>query len=256
MSKSLPGNYAGYYDKAGFIPQQTDRHELAFFASLAPAGRPLDVLDLGCAEGALSVLLAQKGHEVTAADISPSQLQMVSENAETTGVKISTALCNIENDLSSLKGRQFDLIFCMDVLEHLKSPVAGLENIRSLLSEKGTAIIHTPNSCAFWQVVRYAMFRKKRKNYFDPRNVLDLHFQLYDAATLEKALNFVGLKVERFVSTRLSLPFIHRYKIFAPVFRVLSTIFPFLSDTLLVVCSKTEPIDMERQIEYWERKYH
>ncbi|MBD3322546.1 MAG: methyltransferase domain-containing protein [Chitinivibrionales bacterium] len=256
MNKTLLTHYTEFYDKAGFIPQQTDKHELAFFASLAPAGRPLDVLDLGCAEGALSVLLAQKGHDVTAADISPTQLAKASGNAETTGVKISTALCNIENDLSSLNGRQFDLIFCMDVLEHLKSPVAGLENLRSLLTEKGTAIIHTPNSCAFWQVVRYAIFRKKRKNYFVPRNVLDLHFQLYDAATLEKALNFVGLKVERFVSTRLSLPFIHRYTAFVPVFRALASLFPFLSDTLLVVCRKTEPIDMEKQIEYWERKYH
>jgi len=73
--KSLLSNYAHYYEAASFLPQQRDKEEVERFARIvAPGGKNLAILDVGCAEGELSVLLARQGHRVTAADISPSFL--------------------------------------------------------------------------------------------------------------------------------------------------------------------------------------
>jgi SAM-dependent methyltransferase len=37
---------------------------------------PVDVLDLGCGTGSLSLLLAQRGHRVTAVDLSPNMVEL------------------------------------------------------------------------------------------------------------------------------------------------------------------------------------
>ncbi|MCK5594816.1 class I SAM-dependent methyltransferase [bacterium] len=57
-------------------------------------------------------------------------------------------VCDITDDIKIIKERlnqqQFDLIICMNVLEHLYEPKKALDNMRHLLKEDGYLIIVTP----------------------------------------------------------------------------------------------------------------
>ncbi|MDB5103769.1 MAG: bifunctional 2-polyprenyl-6-hydroxyphenol methylase/3-demethylubiquinol 3-O-methyltransferase UbiG [Fibrobacteres bacterium] len=245
--KTLSSDYSEYYEKAAVFPQQLDREELRRFESMLPQGGALDVLDLGCAEGRLAVGLAKAGHKVSVGDIAPSQLRFAEAEAAKAGVKLhGSYLADIEAGIDAFGGKRFDAVFFMDVIEHLKNPVVGLEHLRALLKEDGVLILHTPNGSTphrfLWHLVR----RGPDMDYWNPAKLQDFHFQTYDYLTLEKTLNFIGLKIAEVVPTRITLP-----RLFSS--RLLARWFPLLSDTLLVKCRKVAPIDLDSHIEYWKR---
>jgi SAM-dependent methyltransferase len=256
MEKSLLNNYKEYYEAASFIPQQRDRAEVQRFTDIAGTiGSNLDILDVGCAEGELVVSLAKEGNRVTASDISENFLAQVAERARESNVTVSTVCFDVEKDNSPFNGKTFDVIYFMDVIEHLRSPAQALANIRGLLKENGTLVIHTPNLCSLALLYRYVRFRARRENYFHPENLGDLHLQGYDYQTLEKALNFAGLQIEKVLPTAITLPLVYRFAWAKPLSRALSKLFPLVSDTLLVRCRKVNPVDMEKQIECWKKVY-
>jgi len=247
QEKNLSSDYAEYYEKAAIFPQQLDARELELFASLAPKA-PSDILDLGCAEGRLAVRLAKDGHRVSVGDVAPSQLRFAEALAGKSGVALQGSfLCNIEEGLEPFGGRRFDAIFFMDVVEHLKNPVQGLVNLRGLLKEDGVLVLNTPNACTPYRFLWHAYRRGPASiDYHDPEKLGDFHFQTYDYLTLEKTLNFVGLKIAEQTATRVTIP-----RLFSS--RLLARIFPLLSDTLLLKCRKAPPIDLDAQIEHWKR---
>jgi 2-polyprenyl-3-methyl-5-hydroxy-6-metoxy-1,4-benzoquinol methylase len=253
MKKSLFSNYAHYYDAAAFLPQQRDKAEVERFAGIAGSiGKHLDILEVGCAEGELAVLLAKNGHRVTAADISPSFLEQARKLAVGNGVAISTILLDVEKEPPTALVGAFDVVYLMDVIEHLRNPAQGLVTLCAMLREAGTLIVHTPNLCSLGRFYHYVKFRKRREDYFRPENLGDLHLQGYDYQTLEKALNFAGLRIRDIAPTVVSLPVLYRFAWALPLQRRLSALFPMISDTLLVTCGKVAPIDLDRQLEYWK----
>ncbi|MCJ7517347.1 MAG: class I SAM-dependent methyltransferase, partial [Methanomassiliicoccales archaeon] len=157
---------------------------------------------------------------------------------------IETIKCDIETDTACFHGRKFDYILFMDVLEHLRSPIRGLENIRELLKENGTLFIHTPNACSIPTFYSLLRNREKVSNYMDPRTVSDLHLQLYDFFTLTKLCNFVGLKVTRIIPTTATIPNIISS-------RIVARFFPGICNTLLIECNKCQPIDIAKVVDSW-----
>jgi SAM-dependent methyltransferase len=206
------------YKTVSAIPQQTDQMEVKYFASLS-GNSPLKVLDVGCAEGKLSLELINRGHEVTTCDF-----HEVYKNSLPNFV-----CCDIEGNVDMFGGKQFDVIYFMDVIEHLRNPVASVENLRLLLKDNGVLFINTPNSYGLPNLFRalrtYIGGSKANPNFFDRKNLTDLHFVKYDYWSLEKMLNFVGFR-----STLIS---------------------SCLARSLLLACRKVEPININEQIKYW-----
>lgn len=66
------------------------------------------VLDEGCGPGSQAILLAQRGFEVTAADISPFIVEYAKSAAREHGVSIS---CIVDNVLDSKLNGLFDVVF-------------------------------------------------------------------------------------------------------------------------------------------------
>jgi SAM-dependent methyltransferase len=245
--KTLASDYAYFYEKAAIFPQQLDEAELRRFVAMVPAGAGLEVLDLGCAEGRLAAALGRAGNRVSVGDIAPTQVKLAQAEATRNGVTLAGAyVADIEAGIEPFAGKRFDAIFFMDVIEHLKNPVRGLEHLRALLKDDGTLIIHTPNAVTVHRFLWHMLKRGPVMDYKDPRKLMDFHFQTYDYLTLEKTLNFIGLKIAEVVPTRIAIP-----RLFAS--RLLARLFPLLSDTLLIKCRKTAPIDPDAQIESWKR---
>ncbi len=120
------------------------------------------VLDAGCGDGSLSILLAKKGCVVTGCDISPSNIKKAKRRAEEVGVNIHF----IEGDAESLPfpDASFDCVVSCHILEHLPHFEKGLAEISRVT--KGRAVIAMPtclNPCAviilggdmFWTISRW-----------------------------------------------------------------------------------------------------
>lgn len=104
------------------------------FASAA--GKPLDILDLGCGIGLYSITLAEKGHRVVGVDISP----YVVADAKRSMSKSLKCTFLVENILNFKAENKFDLvIFTYSIFNLLnKKEVAQLlTNIFCLLREGG-----------------------------------------------------------------------------------------------------------------------
>lgn len=251
--KTLSNDYSECYEQASKIPQQKDVDEVNFFVGLVPNNAKLSILDLGCAEGKLALSLSMKGHQVTASDISQRQLDKIFMIAKKQSIAIEVIKCNIEEGISQFNKKTFDIIFFMDVIEHLKSPIIALENIRNLLKDGGTLFINTPNSCTICNLLNYAVNIKKARR-LELKNIKALHFQTYDYLSLEYALCFVGFSISEIVPTKLTLPLIGKFKIMNNIFKYLSNEFPSLSDNLLIRCRKENPVDIDDLINLWEDK--
>lgn len=99
------------------------------------AGR---VLDFGCGNGAMVAWLSSKGFEVVGIDPSESGI------AEAARAHPSHEFhrASSEDDLAFL-GR-FDLVTCIEVIEHCYDPRGVMQQIHGLLEPGGTAIVSTP----------------------------------------------------------------------------------------------------------------
>jgi SAM-dependent methyltransferase len=122
-------------------PSSYSSHSL-LLASLPAEGAGRRVLDVGCAGGYLSEILAVRGYRVTGID---------SPGARHAGFPESVELVEADLDLGlppglSLPPGRFDFIICADVLEHLRQPAGMLRDLRELLATGGRLAASLPNS--------------------------------------------------------------------------------------------------------------
>jgi 2-polyprenyl-6-hydroxyphenyl methylase/3-demethylubiquinone-9 3-methyltransferase len=108
----------------------------------------LNILDVGCGGGILSEGLAKLGAKVTGIDLSPNAIETAKKHAQPVNpqLNIDYKLVSIEdfaNDKNNLN--KFDVITCMELLEHVPDPAAILFNIKKLLNPNGLVFLSTLN---------------------------------------------------------------------------------------------------------------
>jgi 2-polyprenyl-3-methyl-5-hydroxy-6-metoxy-1,4-benzoquinol methylase len=99
----------------------------------------LDVLDIGCGTGFLSLLLAQLGHRVTGIDVAEAMLQLARRKAAGQGLRINFRLADAE--APNLPPRSFDLVVERHVLWTLPHPQTALQSWRELLRRDGRLML-------------------------------------------------------------------------------------------------------------------
>ncbi|HKX90927.1 MAG TPA: bifunctional 2-polyprenyl-6-hydroxyphenol methylase/3-demethylubiquinol 3-O-methyltransferase UbiG [Sphingomicrobium sp.] len=104
---------------------------------------PLDgrtALDVGCGAGLLAEPLARLGAQVTGIDAAPALIAVAREHAAAMGLAIDYRA----GDVGELEGR-FDLVTCMEVIEHVIDPASFLDELARRLAPGGLLILSTPN---------------------------------------------------------------------------------------------------------------
>jgi 2-polyprenyl-6-hydroxyphenyl methylase/3-demethylubiquinone-9 3-methyltransferase len=151
--------------------QNADPAELAKFSALAmswwdPAGpsRPLHelnplrlryieraaplsgarALDVGCGGGILSEAMAKRGANVLGIDLSQAVLDVAELHALEGKLKIQYRAVAAE-ELAAAQPSHFDLVTCMEMLEHVPDPAAILSALASLARPGGDVIVSTLN---------------------------------------------------------------------------------------------------------------
>ena len=142
-----------------------EKGELAFAEKML-SGRRL--LDFGCGDGRFLRLAGTRGwHGIG--------LESNEELADYCSNRL--ALNVLHGDLGSLPRTKgpFDLVVCRYVLEHLKDPVATLDQIRSVCAPDALVIIKVPNIDSWQQRLfgdRWFQFRIRDHAHFYDRAVL------------------------------------------------------------------------------------
>jgi 2-polyprenyl-6-hydroxyphenyl methylase/3-demethylubiquinone-9 3-methyltransferase len=123
-----------------YIRDQVDQHWQCDECSR----RPLDgrtALDVGCGAGLLAEPLARLGATVTGLDAAPALIAVAREHAAGQGLEIDYRA----GELEGLEG-QFDLVTCMEVIEHVADPAAFVRALARHLTPGGLLIMSTPNA--------------------------------------------------------------------------------------------------------------
>ncbi len=102
------------------------------------------ILDVGCGGGILSESLAQHGAEVTGIDVSVKALDVARIHLLESKLKVDYILTTVE-EFASRNINKFDIITCMELLEHVPDPMSVVESCANLLNVGGDMYFSTLN---------------------------------------------------------------------------------------------------------------
>lgn len=103
----------------------------------------MTALDVGCGAGLLTEPLARMGATVTGIDAAAENIAAAQSHAVASDLTIDYRAVPVE--LLARDGAVFDLITCMEVVEHVADRHAFLASLRALIAPGGVLILSTPN---------------------------------------------------------------------------------------------------------------
>ena len=117
---------------------------LSWIAEAAGGLSGKDVLDVGCGGGILAEAMAASGAIVTGIDLSEKALGVAQLHRLESGVAVEYRLIAAE-DLASAEPASFDVVTCMELLEHVPDPASTVAACARLVRPGGTVIFSTLN---------------------------------------------------------------------------------------------------------------
>jgi len=101
-------------------------------------------LDVGCGGGLLSEALAKSGADVTAIDLAPELVKVAKLHRLESQVAVDYRLQSAES-LAAERPGAFDVVTCMEMLEHVPDPAAIIAACATLLKPGGRLFLSTLN---------------------------------------------------------------------------------------------------------------
>ena len=102
------------------------------------------VLDVGCGGGLLSESLARAGAEVTGIDLAPGMIEVARLHAAESGLAIDYRI-TAADELAQKSPGHFEVVTCMEMLEHVPDPAAMTATLARLLAPGGALYVSTLN---------------------------------------------------------------------------------------------------------------
>ena len=125
--------------KRGFMSADSSKT-----AEMGLAGKK--VLDVGCGGGILSESMARRGADVTGIDLGTENLKAAALHAEQSNLNDTLRYQHIPiEQLAATHAGQFDVVTCMEMLEHVPDPAAIVEACFTLLAPGGVCVLSTIN---------------------------------------------------------------------------------------------------------------
>jgi 2-polyprenyl-3-methyl-5-hydroxy-6-metoxy-1,4-benzoquinol methylase len=170
------------------------------YYALQMVGHDHEVLDVACGEGFFANEIAKQGNRVAGLDSLPQAYH----DSAMCGYYSADLNAGLDNVVDQLKGRRFDRVMLLDILEHLYDPKQILTQCHALLEEDGQVVVSVPN-VANLSVRLMLLFGNF--NYTD-RGILDrTHQRWYTRKTARELVRQAGYKIvaERMTVIPISL---------------------------------------------------
>jgi len=190
------------------------QNQLALYQSLIERYGARSVLDVGCAQATLAMLLAESGRRVVAVDIRQPFLDYAKNRWEHGEIDFVCA-----NVFERPRLGTFDVVFANQIIEHLVYPAELLRILTAYVNPGGVMVVSTPN---------HDYFRSPLPSYTelgDPKQHEHKqfsagggdHFFAYTEEELRAAAREAGLEVAEmlyfetpFISGHFMVRFLHR----------------------------------------------
>jgi len=105
------------------------------------------ILDVGCGGGILSEAMARAGAQVLGIDLAPEVLAVAELHALESGISVEYAAVAAE-DMARQRAAAFDLVTCMELLEHVPDPAATVAALAAAVQPGGHVVVSTLNRTA------------------------------------------------------------------------------------------------------------
>lgn len=102
------------------------------------------VLDVGCGGGILSESMALSGAKVTGIDMGKAPLSVAKLHLLESGAEVDYRQITVEQ-LAESEAGQYDIVTCMEMLEHVPDPASVIAACKRLVSENGYVFFSTIN---------------------------------------------------------------------------------------------------------------
>ncbi len=116
------------------------QNQLQLYRSIVAKYGARTVLDVGCAQATLAMLLAEDGYQVTAVDIRAQFLEYAKTRYERGDIRFVAGNVFEIPDLGN-----FDMIFASQIIEHLVYPAEFLRKLAAFARPGGILVVSTPN---------------------------------------------------------------------------------------------------------------
>jgi len=134
-----------WWDPEGeFRPlHQINPLRLQWIAERAPL-QGSTALDVGCGGGILAEAMAQRGASVTGIDLGEKALRIAALHQLESGVQVRYESASAE-EFAAAHGSEFDVVTCMELLEHVPEPASTVAACARLVKPGGRVIFSTIN---------------------------------------------------------------------------------------------------------------
>lgn len=158
------------------------------------------ILDVGCAGGGLSKMLAELGFTVHAIDILKESIEVAKEFANSPKITYETRDVLKE----PFPDESFDGIVFLETIEHVENPALFLREFHRILKTNGHLIVSTPNATSIKNLLYALSYRKKKKQKQLIKEISEEtlgtgthieHIYNWDFQTLVRLLDRIGFDV-------------------------------------------------------------
>jgi 2-polyprenyl-3-methyl-5-hydroxy-6-metoxy-1,4-benzoquinol methylase len=142
------------------------------------------ILDLGCAQGILSYFLRQKGGSWVSTDLDMANLKTSLELLGSNCLQIGPGILPFQTEA-------FNMVVCLDYLEHLDDDNQCLQEIHRILKRQGQLVLATPHTGKIFLLNRLRPQLGMKKEFYGHKR------DGYSSQELKSMLTKTGFQVER-----------------------------------------------------------
>jgi glycosyltransferase involved in cell wall biosynthesis/spore maturation protein CgeB/chromosome segregation ATPase len=178
-----------YYGKLGDQFMRETQSRIHWICAQVKGRR---ILDVGCSQGIVPLLLAREGCQVTGVDTSPQAIEEAKGYLSAEPAHIQQNVTYINSDFLALDTLEVepDTVVISEVLEHLVRPELFVEKAYDLLKQGGRLVITVPFG------VNDFIDHKHTFYLMEPFRLLAEHLQIVEVKMLGKWLGIVAVKSE------------------------------------------------------------
>lgn len=187
------------------------------------------ILEIGSGIGNISSFFIDNGIPLTLSDLSTSYCQhlrrkFTGESLVDDIIQLDLADEDFDNRHPELRSN-FNTVFALNVVEHIRDHELAIENCRKLLAKKGHVIILVPAYPALYNVLDRELEHYRRYTYASLRNLLSRHFDIVKMSSFNLAGVF-GWYLSGNIMKKQTLPpgQLNLYNKLVPLFRVVDNL--------------------------------